>query len=139
MEQWETGINLLKAAYKAWNETKGTSVDTWLALMAEEIDFRSLANGLIDIPWTRTRTSRSEVGDYLQSLTSTFGMNHFTVDRYVCQGDTVVAIGSTAWHHLGSGKSFDTPIVNVWRFKEGKAISFFEYFDTARVAQAAAV
>jgi len=138
MEQWETGFSQLKAAYAAWRDTKGKSIDTWLALLADEIDFRSLANGQHGIPWTKTRTSPSEVRDYLLGLTSTFGMDHYSIDRYVCQDDTIVAMGSTGWHHLASGKKFVTPIVTVWRFKDGKVISFFEYYDTAVVAQAAA-
>ena len=138
MEEWQTGIEQLKAAYKAWHDTKGRSIDTWVALFADEIDFRSLANGLHGIPWTRTRKNPAEIRDYLNGLTATFGMDHFTVDRYVCDGDTIVAIGSSAWHHLVTGKKFDTPMVSVWRFKDGKAISFFEYYDTATVAKAAA-
>jgi uncharacterized protein len=137
MEQWETGFNQLKAAYREWNETKGGSIQTWLALFADEVDFRSLANGQLGVPWTKTRTSRDEVRGYLRGLTSTFQMDHFTVDRYVCQGDTVVAIGSTGWHNPVSGKKFDTPKVDVWRFKDGKAVAFFEYYDTASVSRAA--
>ena len=138
MEQWETGIDAMKGAYRAWHATKGTSIDTWLALMGEEVDFRSLADGQHGIPWTKTRKTRGEIRDYLHGLTSTFAMDHFTVDRYVCQGDTIVAIGSSGWHHHVSGKSFDTPMVTVWRFKDGKAVAFSEYYDTAKVAQVAA-
>jgi hypothetical protein len=65
MEQWETGIRQLKAAYNAWNETKGGSIDTWLKLFADEVDFRSLANGQLGVPWTKTRTSPKGVGEYL--------------------------------------------------------------------------
>ena len=137
MEQWQTGIERLKAAYQAWHDSKGRSIDTWLALLADEIDFRSLANGQHGIPWTRTRKSPGDVRDYLHGLTATFGMDHFTVDRYICQDDTIVAIGSSAWHNLGLGKKFETPMDSVWRFADGKAISLFEYYDTATVAQAA--
>jgi len=109
MEQWQTGIDPLKAAYKAWHETKGESVETWLELLAGEVDFRSLANGQLGVPWTKTRSNPEDVREYLLGLTSTFRMEHYTVDRYVCQGDTIVAIGSTAWHHKESGKRLDTP------------------------------
>jgi uncharacterized protein len=138
MEQWETGIRQLKEAYKEWDDTKGASIETWVAMLADVVDFRSLANEQHGVPWTKTRSSPNEVRDYLRGLTSTFRMDHFTVDRYVCQGDTVVAIGSTGWHNPVSGKKFDTPKVDIWRFKDGKAIAFFEYYDTASVSQAAA-
>jgi ketosteroid isomerase-like protein len=31
----------------------------------------------------------------------------------------------------------ETPKIDFWRFKDGKAIEFYEYFDTACVAAAA--
>jgi ketosteroid isomerase-like protein len=37
-----------------------------------------------------------------------------------------------------TGKRFGTPKVDVWRVREGKITAFFEYYDTAAVAQAAA-
>jgi len=137
MAEWETGIERLKAAYREWNASKGRSVDTWLALLAHEVDFRSLANGGLGIPWTRTRKSPAEVKDYLLGLTSDFEMQHYTVDRYVCEGDTIVALGSTGWRHRRTGRAFDTPKVDVWRFRDGKAISYFEFYDTAAVGATA--
>jgi ketosteroid isomerase-like protein len=138
MAQWETAIDRRKAAYKAWHDSKGASAESWIELMADRVDFRSLANGRLGVPWTRTRTSPEEVREYPHGLTSDFAMEHYTVDRYVCQDDTIVAIGSTAWHHKISGKRIDTPKVDVWRVKDGRVIAFFEYYDTAEVAAAAA-
>jgi len=60
-------------------------------------------------------------------------MDHFTVERYVCQSDCIVAVGTTAWWNINTGKHFETPIITLWRFKDGKAIEFFEYYDTAMV------
>jgi len=138
MAQWETGIDRLKAAYGAWSRTKGESADTWINLLADQVDFRSLANGRLGIPWAKTRTSPAEVREYLHGLMTTFQMDHYTVDRYICQDDTIVVICSTAWRNRATGKRFDTPKVDVWRFKDGKAVSFFEYYDTAGVGEAAA-
>lgn len=64
-------------------------------------------------------------------------MDHFTVDRYVCQDNTIVAIGATAWRNVKTNKHFETPIITEWKFKDGKAAYFFEYYDTARVAETA--
>ena len=139
MAQWETGIEPLKHAYRMWHDTKGESIDTWVDLLADQVDFRSLANGQLGVPWTKTRTSPAEVCEYLRGLTTTFAMDHYTVDRYVCEDDTVVVICSTGWHNRVTGKRFDTPKVDVWRFKDGKAVSYFEYYDTASVGEAAAL
>jgi uncharacterized protein len=132
MEQWQTGIDALKAAYKAWHDSKGRDLDAWIKLLGDVVDFRSLADGRFGIPWTKTRRSPSEVREYLLGLTTTFEMKHYTVDRYVCRGDTIVVICSTGWSSRTTGKSFDTPKVDVWHVKDGKLIAFFEYYDTAQ-------
>ena len=64
-------------------------------------------------------------------------MIHYTIDEYVAEGDRVVAIGSTAWKNRATGKVFDTPKVDVWRFENGRAIAFFELYDTAMVLETA--
>ena len=48
-----------------------------------------------------------------------------------------VARGSTAWINKKTGKKAETPKVDFWRFRDGKAVEFYEYFDTACVAAAA--
>jgi ketosteroid isomerase-like protein len=130
-------LTRLRAAYQAWHESKGKSIETWLALVAEEIDFRSLADGAAGAPWSKRRRTREEVRHYLTGLTAEFEMIHFTVDRFVSEDDTVVMVGSTAWTCKRTGRKVYTPKVDVWRFKNGLAVEFSEYFDTARLADAA--
>ena len=121
-----------------WHRSKGGDV-AWVDLMAgSEFDFRSLANGHMGIPWTATCCTLAEVLGYLDGLAyDVREMDYFKVDQYVCQGDTIVVIGSTAWHHKGTGKRAETPKIDVWRFdKNGKAVAFHEYYDTANIIQA---
>ena len=55
-------------------------------------------------------------------------------DEFVEDGDTVVVLG----HHRGKagGGDFEVPFAHVWRTKDGKAVSFFEHTDTARLDEA---
>ena len=75
---------------------------------------------------------------YFDGLLTDWTMVHYTIDEYIAQGDTVVARGSTAWVNKQTGKRAETPKVDFWRFRDGKAVEFYEYFDTACVAAAAA-
>ena len=59
------------------------------------------------------------------------------LQEFVAQGDAVVMRGATAWRHRRSSKIFATPKIDFWRFRNGKAIEFFEYFDTAGALEAA--
>ena len=127
---------ILKTAYDLWHETKGASVDHWLSIMSDQIDFRSLADGEGGLNFTKTVESRSDMERYFAGLTGDMEMIHYSVDKYVAQDDTVVAVGSTKWRVKATGNTFETPKVDVVRFKDGKIVSFFEYYDTAK-AQAA--
>ena len=75
---------------------------------------------------------------YFEGLLSGWAMKHSSMDEYIAQGDTVVARGSTAWINKRTGKRAETPKVDFWRFRDGKAVEFYEYFDAACVAAAAA-
>ena len=133
MSESHAALDRLKSAYAAWDAKKGDSIPTWLDLLSEELDFRSLANGVSGLPWTRTHTSPAGVRSYLEGLTSGFRMEHFTVERYICEGDTIVVIAHCAWTNKETGKRVDTPKVDIWRFKDGKATAFHEFYDTAQV------
>jgi len=57
-------------------------------------------------------------------------MIHYTVDRVIDGGDDVVMVGSCAWRNRATARIVDTPKVDVWRFENGKAVSFLEMFDS---------
>ena len=90
MAEEQSDVDKLKAAFRAWNDTKGASIDTWLDLMADQIDWRSLADGARAVAWTTRGKTRAEVRAYLIALTSAFAMEHYTVEQYVCDADTIV-------------------------------------------------
>ena len=137
MAEWGRNLERLKAAYQEWDATKGGSIDTWVALMAENMDLRSLADGRQSLSFTRPRSGRDEAAAYLRDLTTEFTMEYFRADRYVCQDDQIVMIGKTAWINKRTEKHVETPICDVWQFDGGAAVSLFEYYDTAKLAAAA--
>jgi len=59
------------------------------------------------------------------------------MDEFIAQGDRVVVVGRVAWRNRQTGKTVDTPKVDVWRIRDGKAVDFVEFYDTARSLEAA--
>ncbi len=57
------------------------------------------------------------------------------VDRFVADGDTVVAIGKYTWNHKKSGKPCAVRMAHVWKLADGKAIAFLQHVDTAKVRE----
>jgi uncharacterized protein len=72
------------------------------------------------------------VGEFFGKLPENYAELRVEPETYVDRGDTVVVLG----HHRGrsmAGAAFDIGFTHVWRLAQGKAISFTEYFDTAKM------
>ena len=133
MSREERHVSLLKAAYKKWHETKAGSVEHWLELMTDDIQFRSLGSGAPKVEFTRTSTCKEEVKGYFSQLTSEWEMIHYTIDEYIAQGDRVVALGRCGFRNKRTGKVLETPKADFHRFRNGKMCEFFEFYDTAQL------
>jgi ketosteroid isomerase-like protein len=134
----EANVQLLKEAYRLWNDSKGGSVDYWFdSVIGPQINFGSLLRGAAPVEFATEYDDRTKLRGYFAGLLSDWTMEHYTMKEYVAQDDAVVARGSCAWTNKKTGKRAETPKVDFWRFKGGKAIEFYEYFDTAHVIDAA--
>ena len=138
MSEEERNTAILKEAHQQWNDTKGGSIDHWLSLMEEIIDFRSLGDGDGGLNFMKQDESRADMRRYFKGLFESFEMIHYTMTDYIAQNDTVVAVGTCAWRALATGKTVECPKVDIVKFRDGKIIAFHEFFDTAK-AQAALV
>ena len=58
-----------------------------------------------------------------------------TPERFVTQGEQVVAFGAYAGTHRRTGRSFTAPFAHLWTVRAGKAVGFVQYTDTAKILQ----
>jgi ketosteroid isomerase-like protein len=130
-------VDRLQEAYARWNDTRGGSVDYWMTLMDDNIQFGSLAQSAPQMQFAASYDSGLALKKYFEGLLADWEMIHFTVQEFVAQGEAVVMRGHCAWRHKRTGKEVETPKIDFWRFRDGKAIEFYEYFDTARAFAAA--
>ena len=63
--------------------------------------------------------------------------DHFSVvpERFVADGDTVVALGNLAWKNKETGAPASVKMAHVWTFRNGKATTFQQHTDTVRVRE----
>lgn len=127
----DDNVALLKEAYSQWSAQDSEGYDCWMAILAEEVSLGSLANGAPEMPFTAPRRSKAQVLDYLDELKRDWDMISFDMNDYIVEGDRVVAIGRVVWRNKATGKVVDTPKVDIWRFRDGKAVDFQEFYDTA--------
>lgn len=139
MSNESSNIEILKEAYRRWHESRGKSVEHWFdSVVSDDISFGSVPRGAAPLDFATQYNGRANLRGYFEGLLGEWTMVHYTIDEYIAQGEVVVARGSTKWTNKKTGKAADTPKVDYWRFRNGKAVEFYEYFDTACVASAAA-
>jgi ketosteroid isomerase-like protein len=136
MSEEDRNVAILKDVYAAWHETKGKSVDRWLAICADQLNFGSLAQTEKTVPYMKLYESKDTLGEYFRGLARDWEMIEYAVEHYVAQGDRVVTLGRCTWKAKKSGVVVWTPIANSFRFQNGKIVEFYEYFDTAQVRDA---
>ena len=128
----ETNVALLKDAYQRWHDTKAGSVDHWLNLMTDDVQFRSLAAGAVEMQFTRPSCCKDDVKQYFAGLTNEWEMIYYRVDEYIAQADRVVALCQVSFRHKKTGNTLVTPKADFHKFRDGKICEFFEFYDTAQ-------
>jgi ketosteroid isomerase-like protein len=132
-------VEILKHAYKRWSETLGESVDDWLKICHDNIAFGSLAQGAPEgARYLTEYRSRDALKEYFAGLERDWSMIEFATEHFIAQGDRVVMLGRCAWRYKKTGKVVWTQKADSWRFADGKAVEYFEYYDTAQVHAAVA-
>ena len=137
MSEQAENVRVLKEAYEAWDRHKGADLGVWMSIIDDDARLVSLADGADSLPFTRRRSGRSELAEYLEELTRDWEMIFYRVDEYVAERDRVVAIGSCAWKNKLTAKIATTAKVDIWRMRGGKAVEFSEFYDTAMLYAAA--
>jgi ketosteroid isomerase-like protein len=131
-------VEILKAAYGRWSETLGGSAEEWLEICADEIAFGSIAYGPEGAKYLTEYRSREALKEYFAGLDRDWQMIEFATEHFVAQGDRVVMLGRCAFRYKKTGKVVWTHKADSWRMADGKAVEYFEFYDTAQVQAAVA-
>lgn len=133
----ETNKRILETVYARWHETKGGSVEELFEVFHDDVRFMSLADGKHPIAFTAPASGKAELRRYFDGLLGGWSMKHYTISTMFGEADRIAAVGSTAWTNNATGKTVETPKVDIWLFENGKVVEFSEYYDTAALYAAA--
>jgi uncharacterized protein len=86
------------------------------------------------IPYAGTKRGRAEIQAYFDALIGTQSSADLSIDEFVAQGDTVVAIGRYTAKVKATGKPIDTPVILTFHMQDGKIRRHVAMGDTAAVA-----
>ncbi|MEM1019711.1 MAG: nuclear transport factor 2 family protein [Pseudomonadota bacterium] len=125
-------LDVLKAAYQLWDDSKGHDPSGFIDLMADDFTLKSIM-GVPLASSTQMRSGPAEADAYFEQLIQSWEMIHYTVERFVSDDmGNIVMLGSFEWKYRETGKSVSGPKMDHWIFNlDGKATSLFEMFDTA--------
>lgn len=132
-----TNVDKLRHAYQAWQDARGNSSAMWFEILAPDVVLRSVARGEPAMKFSATRRGFAEVERYFAELAEQWEMLEYHVDEYIAEGDRVVALGHCAWRFRATGKTAESPLAHIWRFRDGLVVDYFEFYDTATAFTAA--
>ena len=110
-----------------------------LGLFDDQIEMHSVLEPNVQHELARVQRSREDTKNYFRELLDNWEMVDFPTEKIVADGDTVVWIGRCHWRNKHDGKELNTPKIDVWTFRNGKAVRFFEMFDSLGFARAASL
>ena len=125
----QQNVALVQKALEAFGRG---DVQTILDLSSNDSEFR--CPGPEIIPYAGTKRGRSEIQTYFDALLTTQKNANLSIDRFVAQGDTVVAIGRYTAQVISTGKPIDTPVMLAFEFQDGKIKRHLVLGDTAAIA-----
>jgi ketosteroid isomerase-like protein len=129
----QSNVKLVQDAYAAFGRG---DIDTILGLLSNDVEWHLF--GPAELPTAGLRKGKTEVKRFFDQVGQLWNFDRFEPREFIAQGDVVVALG----HYNGTAKStrkpFDTEFCHVFTVKNGKAVSFREYSDTANLIGALA-
>ena len=130
-------VDVLRRAYDRWSETRGKSIDDWVALAAPKFRLRSAADLRAEGQFGAVPSGPDGMRTYLTALVDHWIMERHDIDRVIADGDQVVVTIRALWRNRETNKRIVCDLVDVWTFEAGQATSLLEVFDTAAMIAAA--
>ena len=123
-----SNVDLVRGGYAAF---AAGDIPAVLALFADDLVWTTLES----VRFGGAYRGPQGAAEFFTKLPQNYAELHVEPERFIEAGDSVLVQG----RHRGrtvSGNAFDVPWMHLWTFRDGKATSFTEVFDSAPVAQA---
>ena len=127
-----TNTEIVKSMYEAFGRG---DIEAILNKMADDVEWKSSPESKT-IPTGGTFRGRAGVASFFQKVAATVNFDAFMPEKYVEQGDIVVALGTYTGRSKPLNKKFTSPWAMVFTFRGGKLARFEEHLDTETVAEA---
>ena len=127
-----TNTEIVKEMFAAFGRG---DIERILNELADDVEWSSSPESKT-IPSAGTFRGRAGVQSFFQKVAAGIEFEHFMPEKYIEQGDTVVALGAYSGRSKSLNKKFSSPWAMVFTFRGGKLARFDEHYDTESVAAA---
>jgi ketosteroid isomerase-like protein len=124
----QSNVESIQALYRAFLKRE---LMTILSLVDSGIEIRVTDQ----LPWGGTYKGLGGLKDFFGKLLENLD-SKVEFSQWIEAGDSVVAIGRSHGKVLANGNEFDIAVVHVWHLRDGKALKFEPYIDTAAMLKA---
>ena len=90
-----------------------------------------------EVPYAGKRQGMAALQEWFGILVETIDIHAFEPREFIDAGDTIIVLGYAEATYKATGKKFGGEWVHISRLKDGKAVSFQEFTDTASLKAAA--
>ncbi len=127
----EENVNFVRQAYDAFNRG---DIDTVMGIMDPEIVWQEPdVEGLPDRG--THHGSEAVANDVFGSVAEQWDEFQAVAEEFLDAGDRVIVLGHFRVRGKATGRSVDAPYAHVWTLRDGKAMHFRNYMDTATFLQ----
>lgn len=119
---------LIESLYDAFARGDAGAV---LGAMAPDVDWNEAENSPYADQNPYTGPDRVGEGVFGRIMADFEGFS-VRPERYVADGDTVVAMGRYTGTHAGTGRPLDAQFAHAWTVRDGRVTAFQQYTDTAQ-------
>src|SRR5206468_1453954 len=124
----QSNVESIQALYRAFLKRE---LMTILSLVDPGIEIRQSDA----VPWGGTYKGLGGLKEFFGKLLENVDSKvDFT--EWIEAGNAVVAVGRSRGTAIATGNTFDIAIVHVWHLRDGKAVLFEPYIDTAAMLKA---
>lgn len=124
----------VRAVQEAYAAFKAHNIQELLKRFSNEIEWS--IPGPPAIPLCGTRRGRDQVADFFKRLQELEEVQMFDPREYIAQGDKVVVLGRFKARVRATNRTMESDFVHVFTLRDGQAVQFREFADTAAALMA---
>ena len=123
-----------KVAEQLYESFNSGDVEGFLNTFSEDASWNS--PDMENVPLETTFTGRDKIGEFLTKIDEFEEFLKIEPKEFIAQGNRVVVLGELHVRSKLTNKEYNSGFVHIIEVKNGKAISFLEYFDNAAAGRA---